>query len=538
MNLDFNKYSYPSRRNTVFGHKGMAATSNPQAAQAGIEMLKKGGNAIDAIVAMAMCLPVVEPTANGIGGDAFALVYTKGKLHGLNASGWSSKNISIKALKDKGIEAIRDTEIESVNVPGAPSAWAELINKFGKLTLKEVAQPAITYAEEGFPVVVNVANGWNRAYKSFYAKKDEKGHEQWYNTFSKDGRAPQAGEMWKYNHMGKTLRDIAETDAKSFYQGDLMEKIVKYSESIDGYFEKSDFTEYAPEWVEPISVNYKGYDVYEIPPNGSGITALMALNIFEKFEIDNTRETVRNYHLQMEAMKLAYADAHKYVAEPKYMNVSVEELLSKEYAAVRAKEICEMEAKLFTHGQPNASGTVYLCAADSEGNMVSYIQSNYKGFGSSLVVPGTDISLHNRGHNFVLEENHANALAPRKKPYHTIIPGFLMKDGKPVGPFGVMGGFMQPQGHMQMVINTVDFGMNPQDSLDATRWQWMKDKKITMESSVNEGIIKKLSAMGHDISMLYDYSSMGRGQIIWRDNESGVLSGGTEMRTDGMVAVW
>ena len=535
MNLDFNTYSYPSRRNAVFGKYGMTATGNPQAAEAGMEILKKGGNCIDAIVAMAMCLPVTEPTANGIGGDAFAIAYMDGKVYGLNASGWASKNISAKILRDKGMEEIPTHGLEAVSLPGAPSAWAALMGKFGKLTLEEVAQPAIKYAEEGFPLAVGVASAWRGTHARITKEFNDELHAGWFKTFGEE--APKAGDIHKYKHMGNTLREIAKTNAKSFYEGDLMEKMVRFMEKHGGYLDKSDFMEYAPEWVEPVATNYKGYDVLELPPNGNGITALIALNILSNFELDSVRESARNYHLQMEAIKLAYADAHKYIADPKFMDVAVKDLISKEYGRMRAKEICELKAQPYTFGEPKGAGTVYLCAADKDGNMVSYIQSNYMGFGSGIVVDGADISLHNRGHNFTMEDGHANQLAPRKRPFNTIIPGFLMKDGKAVGPFGVMGGFMQPQGHMQMMVNTIDYHMNPQDSLDATRFQWMKGMDVTLESTVNDAIACKLADMGHKINMVYNHSSMGRGQIIWR-LENGVLCGGTEPRTDGMVVAW
>jgi len=512
----------------------MTATGSTHAAEAGMEMLKKGGNCIDAIVAMAMCLPVVEPTANGIGGDVFAIANIDSKTYGLNASGWSSKNISAKVLKDKGMDEIPTYGLEAVNVPGAPSAWAALMERFGKLSFEEVAEPAARYADEGFPVSVNVANGWRGTCNNLRKNYNDELHAGWFKTFGEE--PPKAGDLRRYKHMGSTLREIAKTGAKSFYQGDLMEKMVAFMEKHGGYLDKSDFMEYAPEWVDPVSTNYKGYDVLELPPNGNGITALIALNILSNFELDSVRESARNYHLQMEAIKLAYADAHKYIADPKYMDVAVKDLISKEYGKMRAKEICENRAQAFTYGEPKASGTVYLCAADKDGNMVSYIQSNYMGFGSGIVVDGTDISLHNRGHNFTMEEGHANQIGPRKRSFNTIIPGFLMKDGKPIGPFGVMGGFMQPQGHMQMMVNTIDYGMNPQDSLDATRFQWMKGMEVSLESTVNEAIARKLSDMGHKINMTYN-QAMGRGQIIWR-LENGMLCGGTEPRTDGMVSAW
>ena len=534
--MNFNSFSYPSRRTVVFAKNGMAATGTPQAAEAGIEIMRKGGNAIDAIVAMAMCLTVVEPTSNGIGSDAFAIVYTKDKLYGLNASGWAASKISAEIMRQKGYTAMPAFGFESVTVPGAPSAWAALSSRFGRLSLDKIAEPAVNYAAEGYPVSAITSQGWKGAYNSYSSNCPEDKFKPWFDTFAKGGKTPEAGEIWADKEMAATLREIALTNAESFYRGELMEKIVKFSDDFGGYFTKDDFIDYKPEWVEPVSVNYRGYDVYELPPNGQGITALTALNIISNFDLDNTRETARNYHLQIEAMKLAFADSLIHVADSKYMKISVKDLLSKEYAKERSTLITD-RAQIFTHGEPKGSGTVYLCAADSEGNMVSYIQSNYMGFGSGLCVPETGIALHNRGNGFSLNPNHVNELHPRKRPYHTIIPGFLMKDGKPVGPFGVMGGFMQPQGHLQMMLNTVDFDMNPQDALDAPRWQWLREKNIDLESFVNNDIASKLSDMGHNIRLLDNYGSMGRGQIIWR-LENGTLCGGTEPRTDGTISIW
>lgn len=538
MQNDPHFYSYPSRRTVMYGSRGMAATSTPQASEAGLEILKKGGNAIDAVLAMAMCLPVVEPTANGIGGDAFAIIYYQGKLYGLNSSGFSPARMTREELVKRGYDKMPLHGIEPVTVPGAPAAWAALSERFGKLPLTEICEPAARYADEGFPVSVTNSRAWKRGAGIFGEKaKTDMRFSSWMSTFTNDGTAPDPGGLWHYKHMGATLREIAKTNARSFYEGDLADKIVAFSDKCGGFLAKEDLAAYKPEWVDLVTTNYRGYDVYEIPPNGQGITALMALNIFENFEPDIGRETVRNYHLQLEAMKLAFADVKKHVADPAHMRVTFEELLSKDYAKERSRLIDPKKAGLFESGIYDRNGTVYLCAADGEGNMISYIQSNYNGFGSGMVVPGTDISLHNRGNNFTLEEGHANVAGPRKKPYHTIIPGFLMKQGKPIGPFGVMGGFMQPQGHMQVVLNTVDFGLNPQQALDAPRWQWIGDKQIELESTVNPAIVQALADLGHDVKLIFNYGSMGRGQIIQR-LDNGVLAGGTEPRTDGTIAIW
>ena len=535
MNYDPRVYGYASRRNVVYAKNGMVATGQPMAAQAGLEILRKGGNAIDAAIATAATLTVVEPTSNGIGGDSFALVWVKDKLYGMNSSGKSPSSISIEKLKEMGVTEIPKYGFIPVTVPGAPAGWVEMSKKFGKLPLTEVLAPAIRYASEGFVLTPNVAKLWNNAFKVYKQNLKTPEFENWFKVFAPEGRPPQAGELWKSEAHADTLRKIAETNGDSFYKGEIADKIDEFSRKYNGFIRKEDLEAYEVEWVEPIGVNYRGYDVWEIPPNGHGIVALMALNILKGYEFE-ARDTVDTLHKQIEAMKLAFVDGQKYVADPDNMTITVEQLLSDEYAEKRRSLIGE-EAIMPEPGNPAYGGTVYMSTADAEGNMVSYIQSNYMGFGSGLVVPGTGVSLHNRGHNFVLDPEHDNALAPSKKPYHTIIPAFLTKDGKAVGPFGVMGGFMQPQGHLQMVMNTVDFHMNPQDSLDAFRWQWVGGKTIHVEPGFPNHLALQLARKGHDIVPQLDTNLMGRGQIIWRD-ENGILCGGTEPRTDGTIAAW
>ncbi len=535
MNFDPLQYNYSSRRNLVYARRGMVVTSQPLAAQAGLDILKKGGNAIDAAIATAACLTVVEPTSNGIGGDAFALVWTKGKLHGLNASGPAPQNISIDILKQAGYNEIPKLGWVPVTVPGAPSAWAELSDRFGKLSLTEVLQPAIGYAMEGFPISPNVAKLWSKAFNLYRDNLQGEEFKYWFETFTPNGRAPRVGEVWKSQNHAETLKIIAETKAEAFYSGELADKIDEFSRKTGGYIRKEDLEKYRPEWVKPISINYKGYDAWEIPPNGHGIVALIALSILKGFEF-STKETVETYHKQIEAMKLAFADGQRYVADSNNMSVGATELLSENYASSRRTLIGD-RALIPKAGQPAKGGTVYLATADNEGNMVSFIQSNYMGFGSGIVIPNTGISLHNRGNNFKFDPNHDNCLAPGKKPYHTIIPGFLTKDNKAIGPFGVMGGFMQPQGHVQLIMNTIDFHLNPQDALDAPRWQWIKDKTIHIEPNFPNNIAKALERMGHDIKVEVDTIDFGRGQIIWK-MEDETLVGGTEPRTDGTIAAW
>ncbi|GGE28300.1 gamma-glutamyltransferase [Pullulanibacillus camelliae] len=527
---------YSSKRRPTYATNGMVATSQPLAAQAGLDILKKGGNAIDAAIATAACLTVVEPTSNGIGGDAFALIWTKGKLHGLNASGPAPALLSAEGLKEKGYDTMPAYGFAPVTVPGAPSAWAECNRRFGQLPLTEVLAPAIYYAEHGYPLSPVLAKFWGNAYKAYKNRLPAEQFARWCEVFAPDGRAPKAGEIWSSKGHADSLRKISETQAESFYKGELADHIDQFSKDNDGFIRKEDLASFQPEWVNPISVDYRGYKVWEIPPNGQGLITLMALNLVKGFDLKE-KEAVETYHKQIEALKLAFSDGKEHIAEEKEMKHTIEALLSEEYAQERRQLIGD--TALDPHpGEPTKGGTVYLAAADSEGNMVSFIQSNYMGFGSGLVVPDTGISLQNRGHNFSLDPNHANFLKPKKRPYHTIIPGFLTKGEHPVGPFGVMGGFMQPQGHLQVVMNTVDFHLNPQAALDAPRWQWIEGKTVRVENNFPHHFALALAEKGHTIQMALEPNGFGRGQIIWRDPETGVLCGGTETRTDGTIAAW
>lgn len=536
MNFDFQSNPYPSQRTAVFANRGMVATSQPLAAQAGLDILKKGGNAIDAAIATAATLTVVEPTSNGIGGDAFALVWTKGELHGLNGSGPAPKSISIEKVKERGHEKMPTHGWLPVTVPGAPSAWVELSKRFGKLPLQEVLQPAIEYAEKGYPLTPILGKYWEYAYRNYKAKLTDEEFQHWFETFAPNGRAPKVGEIWKSEGHAATLKSIAETNGESFYSGEIADKIDAFSKKYNGFLSKEDLAEFKAEWVQPIKINYRGYDVWEIPPNGQGIVALMALNIARGFEFQG-KDTINTYHKQIEAMKLAYTDGKAYITEPTDMPIAVETLLSEDYGESRRAEIGE-EAIEPNPYKPPSGGTVYLATADAEGNMVSYIQSNYMGFGSGLVVPGTGIALQNRGHDFSLNPEDPNALKLGKKTYHTIIPGFLTKGNEAVGPFGVMGGYMQPQGHMQVVMNTIDFNLHPQAALDAPRWQWVGGKKVQVEPNFPNHLAQALVRKGHQIEVTVDTGGFGRGQIIWRDPETCVLVGGTESRTDGSIAAW
>jgi gamma-glutamyltranspeptidase/glutathione hydrolase len=537
MHVDYDPLHYPyaSRRSVVFARHGMVATSQPLAAQAGLEVLKEGGNAIDAAVAAASCLTVVEPTSNGIGGDAFALVWTGGKLYGLNSSGPAPRSVSLNALARVGLKRIPEYGVIPVTVPGAPAAWAELAGRFGRFPLVQSMRPAIEYAEKGFPISPVVADRWEAAFTIYRAQNGDE-FQPWFETFAPRGRAPVAGEVWRSPEQAATLEAIAETNGEIFYRGDLAEKIGAFFRRYSGYLTAADLAGFRPEWVEPITVNYRGYNVWEIPPNGHGVVALMALNILKGFEF-RAKDTAETYHRQIEAVKLAFADGLKYVADIRKMKIKVTDLLSEDYAAQR-RNLIGTRALTPTPGKPYAGGTVYLAAADGEGNMVSYIQSNYLGFGSGLVIPGTGVALHNRGLCFSSDPEHDNCLEPGKRPYHTIIPGFLTKDGKPLGPFGVMGGSIQPQGHVMVVMNTIDFRLNPQAALDAPRFRWLEGRRIDVEAQFPEDLSEALLCMGHSVRRgKVGEHDFGRGQIIWRSGD-GVLAGGSEPRADGQVAAW
>ncbi|WP_054635959.1 gamma-glutamyltransferase [Thalassobacillus sp. C254] len=536
MNSDVLYQPYVSKRNPVFAKKGMVATSHPLAAEAGKEMLMKGGNAVDAAIATAAALTVVEPTSNSMGGDSFALVWIDGRLHGLNASGKSPRKMSMEAVKEAGYKEIPEHGLIPVTVPGAPGSWAELSEKFGRLPFKDVLAPAISLAEEGFPVSPVVSKYWKRSYELFKEVLTGEEFSNWFDTFSLSGRCPEAGEIWKAPDHAETLRKIGDSNGDAFYKGELADQIDSYSRNHGGLIRKEDLEDFTPEWVEPISTSYKGFDIWEIPPNGQGLNTLLALNILEDMNLSE-KETVDTYHLLIEAMKLGFADGLHYITDPHEMSVRVKDLLSEEYAKERRKKISD-KAMTPEAGEPPKGGTVYIAAADNEGNMVSFIQSSYMDFGSGVVVPGTGINLQNRGHGFSLNKGHVNALSPRKKTYHTIIPGFLTKENQPVGPFGVMGAFMQPQGHLQVLTSTINFHLNPQAALDAPRWRWLEEKTIEVEPHFPDHIAQSLERKGHQIKKAVDETGFGRGQVIWRDPATGVLTGGTDSRADGHIAVW
>ncbi len=535
MNLNLESNPYVSRGVSNFGSRGAVATSQPLAAQAGLDILKAGGNAVDAAIATAACLTVVEPTSNGIGGDAFALVWADGKLHGLNASGRAPAGLSRSSLEAQGHTTMPQRGWLAVTVPGVPSAWRDLHSKFGRLPFERLLESAIFYAEQGFIVSSTVAKFWGYAARNYAALTGAE-FKPWFQTFTKDGVAPKAGQRFVFADHAKTLKAIAASRAEDFYSGYLGRAIEDFAAQTGGVITLEDLKAHTNTWVNPISTNYRGYDVWEIPPNGQGIATLTALNILEGFDFSGVaRESLDSYHWQLEAMKLGFADTKNFVADMDFSDVPIAGLLSKEYAAQRRAEITDT-ALLPKAGQPPRNGTVYLCTADADGMMVSYIQSNYAGFGSGIVVPNTGIALQNRGANFTLEPNHANTLEPKKRPYHTIIPGFLSKDNAAVGPFGVMGGFMQPQGHLQMMVNTIDYQMHPQAALDAPRWQWLEERNVELETHTPVHLAEGLRSKGHGISLQLESGSFGRGQIIWRLGDA--LVAGSDSRCDGQALVY
>ena len=522
------QYPYPSGRRVVMGKRGAVATSQPLAALAGMEMLWQGGNAVDAAVAMAIALTVVEPTSNGIGSDAFALVWD-GTLHGLNASGRSAQALTTQHCA--GMERVPEQHWLSVTVPGAVSAWRSLWERWGRLPFEQLFAPAIRYAEEGYPVSPETALAWKQAEKTYLPLQGAE-FQAFKQVFFPGDRAPAAGETWRSVAHAETLRAIAQSGGESFYTGALAEKIAAFAAATGGLLTQADFAAHQAEWVEPIATNYRDITVWEMPPNGQGIAALIALNLLEGFDLSRyPRESPEVYHWQIEAMKLAFADAHRYVADANAMTLKHPELLSKAYARDRRSLISDVAMPLAEPGLPKG-GTVYLSAADGE-LMVSFIQSNYMGFGSGILVPGTGIALHNRAVGFTLEAGHPNQIAPHKRPFHTIIPGFLTHNGQPLGPFGVMGAHMQPQGHLQVVVNLVDYDMNPQAALDAPRWQFIRDNLVLLEPTVSPKIATALADRGHTIR---PGSFFGRGQIILSAN--GALIAASEPRADGLALAW
>jgi gamma-glutamyltranspeptidase/glutathione hydrolase len=484
-------FPYPSQRMPMLA-KNVVATSQPLAAQAGLQMLARGGSAVDAALAAAITLTVVEPTSNGIGSDAFAIIWDGTSLVGFNASGRSPAGWTPERYR--GQNAMPVLGWDSVTVPGCVSAWVALSERYGKLPFETLFEAAIRYAREGFMVSPITSASWARQAANF------KGFSEFAWTFLPKDRAPFPGERFYCPQQAETLEEIAATRGESFYHGELAERIALASHADDGAMTAEDLAQHVSDWVEPISIDYRGFRLHEIPPNGQGIAALMALGILRNFDVGSHRvDGADSLHLQIEAMKLAFADTWAYVSDPQTMQLTTAELLDDAYLAKRAKMIDMKHAQSFKPGDPTDGGTVYLTAADESGMMVSFIQSNYMGFGSGVVVPGTGISMQNRGAGFSLKPGHPNLVAPRKRPFQTIIPGFLTQDGKPLMSFGVMGGNMQPQGHVQMVVRLVDYRQNPQACSDAPRWIVNADFSVCFEERVPASVKEELTKRGHRI---------------------------------------
>ena len=565
-------------RSEVLATHGMVCTSVPAATEVGIEILKRGGSAVDAAIAANATLGLMEPVSNGVGGDLFAIVYSakENKLYGINGSGRSPLGLSYEQMRAELDKLHRKTipprGMLPISVPGTVDAWSELHKKFGKLKFSDDLAPAVKYAEEGFPVTELIAFYWHFGPEVY---KDLPGGFLETYTLDGKGRTPAKGDIFKNPALAKTLRLIGEKGRDAFYKGEVADKIDKFMRENGGFLRKADFEKHTSIWVDPVSTNYRGYNVFELPPNGQGIATLQILNILEGFDLKSmSRNSAETLHIMVEAKKIAWADRAKFYADPEFAKIPLAGLLSKEYAAERRKLIDPGHAaKAVEAGMPPANGaglqptreprqdstatpkrspvddgdTIYMCTADDDGNMVSLIQSNYRGMGSGIVVPGLGFMFQDRGELFSMEPGHANVYAPGKRPFHTIIPGFVMKDGKPWEAFGVMGGGMQPQGHVQVLTNQIDFGLNAQEAGDASRWQHEGDNEPTgekmekggyveVESGIPYEIVRELEKRGHEVR--FDVGGYGGYQAIKVELHDGqrVYVGASESRKDGQAA--
>ena len=545
---------FNSRRSSVYGKGGTVATSQPLATAAGLEILAKGGNAADAAVAAGAALNVTEPTSTGIGGDMFALFYSAdtARVTALNGSGRAPASLTLDRLKKEGFSsALPPFHAHTVTVPGACAGWFDLIEKHGSLSMAEILAPAIRLAEEGFPVAPITSKSWQRGAER-QLKSALNGHE-----LTIDGRGPNVGEIFRNPGLARTFKTIAEGGKSAYYRGAIAEAIVSVIQESGGCMSAEDLASHVSTWEEPISVDYHGYRVYECPPNGQGITALIALNILEGFDLASLEPlSTERMHLLIEALRLAFADSRWYVADPAFSNIPINELLSQSYADERRKLIDRKRATIDPkRGTPvNSSSTVYLSVADKFGNACSFINSNYWGFGTGIVPKGWGFTLQNRGYNFMLDPEHPNCLAPRKRPYHTIIPAMVTRLPSPprrgaggevegegetlFASYGVMGGFMQPQGHVQVLSALVDDGLDPQSALDLPRFCIDVEEaggEVAIEDSLPPDTVAGLQNLGHPLHTVsgYERALFGRGQVILRDGETGVLGAGSDPRADG-----
>ncbi|MBO4204990.1 gamma-glutamyltransferase family protein [Micromonospora echinofusca] len=546
----------PYPRHPLYAPHGAVATSHPLAAAAGLAVLRRGGNAVDAALATAITLTVVQPGSNGIGGDLFAIVWHDGRPYGLNASGRSPAALTLQAVlaatDGRGVppvDALGGAQSVGpampargwlpVTVPGVPAGWRDLHDRFGALPFADLFTDAVGYAEHGHPVSPGAAQTWRRAVDE-HARLTGPEFAEWTRVFTLAGRAPRPGQRWRNPDLAVTLRRIASTGAADFYTGRTAEALDAYAARSGGLLTAADLAAHRSTWVDPVGVDYRGHQVWELPPNGQGVAALLALGILDGTDPAGLPADER-MHRQIEATKLGFADAHAYVADPDRAAVPLAGLLDPGYLAARRALIGDRAGEPAA-GEPERGGTVYLCTADAHGTMVSLIQSTYLGFGSHVVLPGHGFGLQNRGTGFRLDPDHPNVVGPAKRPFHTIIPGFLSRDGAAVGPFGVMGGHMQPQGHVQLVSATVDQGLDPQAALAAPRWYWHAGRTVLVERELRDapggaGLVDRLRARGHQVAVVDSPATFGYGQAIWRLPEGGYVAG-SEPRVDGCALGW
>ena len=529
-----------STRSEVIAENGMVATSHPLATQVGIDILKNGGNAIDAAIAANAAIGLMEPTGNGIGGDLFAIIWVEKdkKLYGLNASGRSPKNLTLDYFKNKSFSEIPAYGPLPVSVPGCVDGWFEMHDKFGSIAMHEILSPAIEYADNGFPVTELV---------SYYMQKASLNFDKYPNfkeTYYINGSTPKKGQIFQNKDLANTLRIIAKKGRKGFYEGEIAKVMSDFIIEQGGFLSYNDLKNHKSEWIDPVSTNYRGFDVWELPPNGQGIAALQILNLLEAYDIKSMGFGSAEYiHHFTEAKKIAFADRAKYYADMDFNKIPVDYLISKEYSELRRTEINSNKAALkVSAGEIENGDTIYLTTSDKDGNMVSLIQSNYRGMGSGMVPPGLGFMLQDRGELFSLEDGHFNVYEPEKRPFHTIIPAFITKDNKPYVSFGLMGGAMQPQGHAQIVINLIDFGMNLQEAGDAPRMRHLSNQQptggnmlnggeLSLESGFDYKEIRQLIELGHKV--IFDLGSFGGYQAIMYDDKMGVYFGASESRKDG-----
>jgi gamma-glutamyltranspeptidase/glutathione hydrolase len=534
MNFNFDN-PYTSTRIPVFA-RNIVSTSHPLASQAGLRMMLKGGNAVDAAIAAAAAMTIVEPVSNGLGSDAFCILWDGKELHGLNASGRAPQSWTPDYFQRKyGASAATPPKrgMDSVTVPGAVSSWVTMSERFGRLPFADLMEPAIEIAERGYLLSPVVQQKWSAATDELQSQPGFAG------AFLPWGRAPNVGELFQFKAAAKGLRAIAQSKGAAFFGGEIAHALEKFSASNGGSVTAKDFENYQPEWVKPIAKDYRGYTLHEIPPNGQGIAALIALGILDRFDVAGLPvDGVDSQHLQIEAMKLAFADVYRYVAEPSSMEVTVDQMLDDTYLASRARLIDMKKAQDFGAGNPVKGGTIYLTAADEDGMMVSFIQSNYMGFGSGCVEPEFGVSLQNRGHGFSVAAG-INQVAPGKRPFHTIIPAFVTRGGQPVMSYGVMGANMQPQGHLQTLVRMLDYKQSPQAACDAPRWRYNAGLEINVESAMNAATVEGLAARGHRMEVINDsYQDFGSGQFIWRAGDPKVEGyvAASDSRRDGQAA--